>query len=172
MPDQPDEQRPDRMQQPADHFASKLDAFRSDVVQALVKNMLIVGGVASDAQVLVSLLRASLGRQVEARSAIGLTAVTQSLAAQMPDLVVVRDNPAQSTRGADVLAHLRAAGFEGPVIAIYQRVLARDAVALHRAGALDVIEVDDLNSVRLFEALLKAAQLPSPPPIDVACLAT
>ena len=66
MPDSPDDANDHRQRRPADHIASKHEAFRSELVQSLVKDLLIVGASPGQARLLISLLRAILGRTVEA----------------------------------------------------------------------------------------------------------
>ena len=156
----PDDASDWRRRQASDHIASKHDAFGSDAVQALVKNILIVAGTDADTRLPISLLRASLGRHVNARVAIGWDAVIAGLDVAHPNLVLLRDGPMLGVRPADAIVRMRTAGFQTPVIVIHAQLTARDAVDLRQAGALDVIEVDDLNSVRLFEALLKAVPAP------------
>jgi DNA-binding NtrC family response regulator len=170
MPDKPEDANERRRRRPGDHIASKHEAFRSELVQSLVKDLLIVGATTGQARLLNSLLRAILGRTVEAKTAAGLDDAILSLDATHPNLILLRGDASERMTPADAITRLRTAGFKAPIIVICDRLSARDAIDLRRAGALDVIEVDDLNSVRLFEALLKATQPQPPGPGKIAWL--
>ena len=174
MPDKPDDPNERRRRRPADHIASKHEAFRAQLVQSLVKDLLIVGASAGQARLLNSLLRAILGRAVEAKTAAGLPDALEALAASHPNLILLRRTiPGEAggnVQAITVIGELRAAGFKAPIIVISDQLSAREAIDLRRAGALDVIETDDLNSVRLFEALSKAAKQPPPGPGKLARL--
>jgi hypothetical protein len=164
MPNRPDDPNDRRARRPADHIASKHDAFQSAKVQALVKNMLIVSPSSAKARLLISLLRAILGRTVEARVAIGVDAAIAALAGASSNLILLRDasdsiedKPMPAV--ADV-TRLRDAGCQAAIIVICNDLSARDAISLRRAGAHDVITIDDLSSLALFESLQTVTKRP------------
>ena len=157
-----DDDEHDRPSQPADHMARRLDAFRSDWIQSLVENVLIVEGQPGEGDVLASLLRALLGRQVEARRAFGAGGALAAIATDSPKLVLWRD-AGGGAPSEDGIQRLRGAGFAGPVVVVIDRLPALLAIRLRKAGALDVIEKDDLDSVRLADALFAAGGRAPPP---------
>lgn len=170
MPDSLDEKKDTVRRTASEHIVSKHDAFTSEAVQSLVKNTLIVGGSKGDTRLLISLLRAALGRHVDAALAIGADEALRAYASARPELVLVRDNPDRAMNAAETIERLRAAGATAPVIVIHGALSARDAVVLRRLGVLDAIDADDLDSVRLFEALLKAVPQKKPTPFKLASL--
>lgn len=149
---------------PADHIAVKHDAIRSDAVQALVRNILVVAATEGETRLMISLLRAALGRHVDARTALGLSAGDREIAGSPPKSILICHTQAFGVPAASVVARFTAL-CGAPVILICDPLDAREAAALRDAGPLDVIERDDLDSVRLFEALLQAAtDAPDAPP--------
>ena len=156
MPKRSDDAKGGRRRTPADHLVVKHDAIRSEAVQSLVRNILIVGASEADVRLVVSLLRASLGRHVEARMAIGAVAAGRALGTERPNLVILRHTESYGAEAVDVVRDWRHAGIETRVVVILEHLTPRDAIAMRRADSVDVIEADDLNSVTLFEALLKA----------------
>ena len=150
-----DSSRHRKRRTPADHIVIKHDAIRSDAVQALVRNILVVAATDGDIRLLISLLRAALGRHVDARIAVGLAAADRELAERPPESIVVCHS---SDLGASVALVVErwTALCDAPVIVICDSLDSRAAAALRDAGPLDVIDRDDLDSVRLFEALLEA----------------
>jgi hypothetical protein len=168
MPNSSDDARDSGRRSPADHFVVKHDAVRSQAVQALVRNILIVGATDGDARVIISLLRAALGRHVEARVALGLEAASDLLARQPPNIVVLKHTQLLRSCAEKIIRGWRQAGVLTPAIVICEQLSASEAIAMRQWDVLDVIELDDLDSVRLFEALLKAVVEPSPPPEPLA----
>lgn len=156
MPQSRDDDEPKRPSKPGDHLASKLDAFNSSRLQDLAKDILIVEGPDEEGIMLCSLLRALLGRHVNARRALGLEGALLALATSLPNLVLWRERAAGAGVIAGGIGHLRAAGFQGPVVVIVDALSVAEAVGLRRAGALDVIEIDELDSVRLSHSLFRA----------------
>ena len=106
---------------------------------------------------LSSLLRALLGRHVNARRALGLEGALLALATS-----IAQSRPLAGTRGwrgCDRRRHpvtcARLASGAGR--RDRRRVIGgRKRLRLRRAGALDVIEIDELDSVRLSQSLLRA----------------
>ncbi len=140
---------------PADHIALKHDAIRSDAVQALVRNILVVAATDGEIRLLISLLRAALGRHVDARTAVGLTAADAEIGKSPPRAIIAHHTPGLGARAASIVTRWTAT-CGAPVILVCEPLDVREAAAVRDAGPLDVIERDDLDSVRLFEALLEA----------------
>ena len=145
-----------RPRSPDAHVASKLGAFRSQLLHDLAKDILIVRSADADGAVLTSLLRALLGRQAEAHHIADVGEARARLIETPPNLVILRESATAGLRAVDAIREFRDAGFVGPIVVVCDQLSAPDASHLRQAGALDVIEKDELNSVRLSLALLKA----------------
>jgi hypothetical protein len=156
--------------EPRDQLANKLDAFRSERLQALARDILIIESRHGDGNVLSSLLRALFGRHVEARRALGLDGGLQAIAASLPNLIIWRDSAGGSAPAQDGVRQLGLSGFTGPIVVVIDHLSAPAAIRLRKAGALDVIENDELNSVRLSQALHKAVDVDPPASWTVASL--
>ena len=166
----PDDDAARRKRRLGDHVASKLDALRSGPLRELARDIMIVSSVPSDASVLVSMLRASFGHAFTARQVRALAEAIASVAKRPPNLILLREDPAVDMRAVEHIGQLTKAGFAGPIVVICEHLTAGDAVRLRQAGVLDVIERDDLNSVRLSQALLRAVGDSEPPPVTLASL--
>ena len=157
MPNRKDEDgNAGRPHSPDDHVANKLGAFRSQPLHELVKDILIVRSADADGAVLTSQLRALLGRQAEPQHLADIDEACERLAMTPPNLLILRDSATGGLRAVDAITRVRDAGFTGPIVIVCDQLTAADTIHLRQAGALDVIEKDELNSVRLSQALLKA----------------
>ena len=160
-----------RPRKPGDHMASKLDAFRSGPLQALARDIMIVTSTPAEASVLVSMLRAVFGRQFNARHLQAMGNTLEEAARKAPKLILLREDIDPGSIAGESVVKLVAAGFTCPIVVICEHLTVGDAVRLRQAGALDVIERDDLNSVRLSQALARAvAGGQDPPTIRIAAL--
>jgi DNA-binding NtrC family response regulator len=153
-----DDDERDQPRKPGDHLASKHVAFRSDRLQALAQDILIVESRQGDGAVLSSLLRVLLGRHVETRLTLGGNSLLLALAESSPNLVIWRDTLEGTAPAQDGVGQLRAGGYHGPVIVVIDALSASAAVGLRQAGVLDVIVKDDLDSVRLSQSLQRAVE--------------
>lgn len=150
-------------------MARKLDAFRSEKLQTLARNILIVEARSGDAAVIASLLRALLGRHVEARLVTWPADLASVLAKLPPNLVIWRLASSSRRMGVqafaesiepparDIIGTIRATGYRGPVVLVVDAEA--EVARLGNVGAVDVIDADQLDSVRLSYALLKAAEM-------------
>jgi PleD family two-component response regulator len=153
-----DDDERDRPRKPGDHLVSKLDAFRSDPLQALAQDILIVESRQGDGAVLSSLLRVLLGRHVETRLALVGNSLLLALTESSPNLVIWRDTLEGMAPSEEGVRQLRACGYHGPVVVVIDALSASASFGLRQAGVLDVIVKDDLDSVRLSQSLLRAVE--------------
>ena len=68
---------------------------------------------------------------------------------------------------AEAIPFLRRCGYGGPIIVVSGQVDRLRRAMLVKAGAVDVIHKDDLDSVRIAEALTRASEAPPvEPPVE------
>jgi len=118
-------------------------------------DVLVVDDEAPDADRLRATLRVMFGYDVEVRHAATLGTAVDCVLKSQPQLIFLDDILKPSDRATDTIPFLRRAGYEGPIIVISGQVTKKRHVELLAAGATDVIHKDDLDSVRLGEALLR-----------------
>ena len=76
-----------------------------------------------------------------------------------PDLVFLDDILPPSDTASNTIPFLRRCGYEGPIIVVSGEMTRRRRQELTAAGAADVMHKDDLDSVRVSEALNAAYHL-------------
>ncbi len=118
-----------------------------------IEDVLIVEDENFDAKRLEATLHLVLGRQIEVRRAATLGAALDFIIERHPDLVFLDDYLKPSDTAMQTLPFLRHAGFEGPIIVVSGEVDRLRRSELRKAGAVDAIHKDDLDSARVTEAL-------------------
>lgn len=130
-------------------------------------DVLIVEDEAFDANRLSATLRLLLGYEVSIRRASTLAHALDRVMERMPEIVFLDDYLKPSDTAMHSIPYLRRAGFSGPIIIISGQVDRQRRFALIGAGADDVIHKDDVDSVRVGEALERALAGGSTRPDDV-----
>ncbi len=122
-----------------------------------LKTVLVVDDEPFDADRLKATLRVMFGYDLDVQRAATLgTAVDHVLKAK-PDLVFLDDILKPSDNAVDTIPFLRRAGFEGPIIVLSGQVTRKRREVLLAAGANEVIHKDEVDSVRLAEALIRVS---------------
>jgi DNA-binding response OmpR family regulator len=129
------------------HLGKKLDG---------VDNILIVEDETFDADRLRATLRIILGYGVVLRRAPTLAVALDEVLARKPDLVFLDDLLKPTDTASHSLPFLRRAGYDGPVIVISGQVTRNRKAELLALSAAEVIHKDDVDSVRVTEALIRA----------------
>ena len=96
------------------------------------------------------------GYQIKIRRASTLGAALDSVIERAPQLVFLDDYLKPSDNATHTIPFLRRCGYEGPIIVVSGAVDRQRRITLMRAGANDVIHKDDVDSVRIAEALNRA----------------
>lgn len=122
---------------------------------APLTNVLIVEDEAFDADRLRATLRVIMGYDVNVRRAPTLGSAIDLVLAQIPDLVFLDDLLKPCDTAASSIPFLRRAKYEGPIIVISGQATRARKAELIAIGATEVIHKDDLDSVRLTEALVR-----------------
>jgi DNA-binding NarL/FixJ family response regulator len=93
------------------------------------------------------------GYDLQVRRAATLAAALDFVMAAKPDIVFLDDILKPSDDASQTIPFLRRAGFDGPIIVVSGQVTRARKSVLTAAGATEVIHKDDVDSVRLTEAL-------------------
>jgi DNA-binding NarL/FixJ family response regulator len=120
-----------------------------------LSDVLIVEDETIDADRLKATLRVMFGYDLEVRRAATLGNAVDSVIARKPDLVFLDDVLKPSDNASSTIPYLRGAKYEGPIVVVSGQVTRKRREDLLAAGATDVIHKDDVDSVRLGEALLR-----------------
>lgn len=121
-------------------------------------DVLIVEDETFDADRLRATLRLILGYDVVVRRAATLGSAIDLVLAREPDLVFLDDLLKPSDTASNSIPFLRRAGCKGPIIVISGQATRARKSELMALGAASVIHKDDVESVRLTEALVHAFQ--------------
>lgn len=141
-----------------DHLAKKSDLLKIRNNLPKIKDVAIVEDEAMDADRLKATLRVMFGYDVELRRAATLGSAIDLVMARKPELLFLDDVLKPSDDASQSIPFLRRAGYDGPIVVVSGRVTRQRRTALLEAGATDVIHKDDVDSVRLAEALQRVLQ--------------
>ena len=120
-----------------------------------LRDVLIVDDDPSDANRLKATLRVLFGYQLEVRLAATLASAVDSVLKKQPDLVFLDDILKPSDNASDTIPFLRHAKYAGPIVVVSGQVTRARQSSLVASGATDVIHKDDVDSVRLAEAMVR-----------------
>lgn len=146
-----------------DFLAKKSDVTKMRKALPALKDVLVVDDEAADADRLKATLRVMFGYDVEVRRAATLGSAVDCVLAKRPDILFLDDILKPSDRATDTIPFLRRAEYAGPIVVISGQVTKKRRLELIAAGANDVIHKDDLDSVRLGEALLRVFEVKTEP---------
>jgi CheY-like chemotaxis protein len=138
------------------HLAKRSDLASSRAKHALPGEILVIDDEPHDAERLTATLRVLFGYQVPIRWAGSLGDAIDSLADGQPSLTFLDDILKPSADAFMSIPELRRAGYVGPIIVVSGAVTQSRRTRLIAGGASDVIHKDDLDSVRLAEAVDRA----------------
>ena len=138
-----------------DFLAKKSDLSQLSKKLPKLSQVLIVEDETPDADRLRATLRVILGYDINVRRASTLGAALDAVIAKQPDLVFLDDVLKPSDTASHTIPFLRRAKYEGPIVVISGQVTRARKAELIGLGATDVIHKDDVDSVRLTEALAR-----------------
>ena len=142
-----------------DFLAKKSDIVHLSKQLPKLTNVLIVEDENFDADRLRATLRVILGYEINLRRASTLGAALDAVIAKQPELVFLDDLLKPSDTASHTIPFLRRAKYEGPIIVVSGQVTRARKAELIGLGATDVIHKDDVDSVRLAEALARVYKL-------------
>jgi len=136
-----------------DHLAKKSELVRARVRLGVFKSILIVEDETLDAERLTATLRVLFGYDTQIRCASSLGDAVDRVLEQTPCVLFLDDILKPSTTALQAIPLLREAGYAGPIVVVSGEVTHARRSSLLAAGAGDVIHKDDVDSVRVAEAL-------------------
>lgn len=120
-----------------------------------LKDVLVVEDETFDADRLKATLRVMFGYDLKVQRAATLGSAVDHVLKSKPELIFLDDILKPADNAIDTIPFLRRAGYEGPIVVVSGQVTRKRREQLVNAGASDVIHKDDVDSVRLAEALLR-----------------
>ncbi len=138
-----------------DFLARKSDVTKLRKAMPALQDVLVIDDEAPDADRIKATLRVMFGYDVEVRHAATLGSAVDAVLLRRPQLIFLDDILKPTDRATDTMPFLRRAGYDAPIVVISGQVTKKRRLELIAAGATDVIHKDDLDSVRLGEALLR-----------------
>lgn len=136
------------------HLAKRSALARVHARLELNREILVIDDEHIDADRLMATLRVVFGYEAEITHAASLSDAIAHLVNAKPALVFLDDILKPSTDASQAIPLLREAGYDGPIIVVSGQVTHARATSLIAAGASDVIHKDDVDSVRVAEAVL------------------
>lgn len=120
-----------------------------------LQDVLIVDDSEVDAKRLMATLRVIFGYDVQLRRAATLASALDCVLRKQPDLIFLDDVLKPSDNATETIPFLRHAKYAGPIIVISGEVTRNRRAQLLTGGATEVIHKDDVDSVRLTEAMIQ-----------------
>lgn len=145
----------------SDFLARKSDLTRMRQRIPGLKDVLIVDDSNFDADSLRATLNMMFGYGLTLRRAKTLGSALDCVIERKPDLVFLDDILPPSDTASTTIPFLRRCGYEAAIIVVSGEMTRQRKQELLGAGASDVIHKDDLDSVRISEALSRAYNMES-----------
>lgn len=137
------------------HLARKSELVAARTKLGTLDDILVIEDEMLDAERLTATLRVLFGYETEIRCASTLGDAVDAVISKRPSLVFLDDILKPSANAAQAIPLLRNAGFGGPIIVVSGQVTHSRRLSLLANGANDVIHKDDVDSVRVAEALAR-----------------
>ncbi len=135
------------------HLAKKSELVRARTKLGKFRDILIVEDEAHDAERLSATLRVLFGYETQIRWASTLGDAVDRVIELKPCVIFLDDILKPSATASQAIPLLRNAGYDGPIIIVSGQVTHARRSGLLADGASDVIHKDDVDSVRVAEAL-------------------
>lgn len=138
-----------------DFLERKSGIMRGRGALPVLKDIVVVDDDVIDADRMFATLRVMFGYEFTMRRAATAGAAIDAVIAAKPDILFLDDILKPSDDAAHTIPFLRRAGYDGPIVVISGQVTRARRAVLFDAGATEVIHKDDVDSVRLTEALFR-----------------
>ena len=139
------------------HLAKRANLAHTRSKQGAPQNILIIEDEALDAERLTATLHVLFGYLAEIRWARSLREAVDAVNEQKPCVTFLDDILKPSGNASQTIPELRRAGYKGPIIVVSGEVTHTRRSRLLADGASDVIHKDDVDSVRVAEALARVS---------------
>jgi DNA-binding NarL/FixJ family response regulator len=137
------------------HLARKSELGRARAKLGAVRDVLVVEDESLDAERLTATLHVIFGYELRIHLASALGDAVDCVIESKPSLVFLDDILKPSTNALQVIPLLRGAGYAGPIIVVSGQVTHQRCSSLLADGAGEVIHKDDMDSVRVAEAIAR-----------------
>lgn len=144
-----------------DFLARKNDATSARTLLPTLRDVLVVEDESFDARRMSAILHIALGRDIVLRFATSLDKAIDEVLKATPDVVFLDDYLKPNDSALQTMPLVRRAGYAGPIIVISGEVDRPRRIELRKVGASEVLHKDDVNSVNITEALLRAFAPPA-----------
>jgi len=138
-----------------DFLAKKSGATKARHKKLPLSKVLIIEDEERDLNRLIATLNLMFSYELEIKTAATLSAALDAAIGGKPDLIFLDDVLKPSDNADDTIPYLRHAGYDGPIVVISSRATRKRKAQLANAGATDIIHKDDVDSVRMSEALMR-----------------
>ena len=139
-----------------DFLVRRNDATLAKASLPKLMNVLIVEDEGVEARRITAMLRFVLGRDVTLPLAPSLDRAIDEIVWSLPDALLLDHYLKPNESALQTIPRVRRAGYHGPIIVVSGAVDRPRRIELRKAGAADIIHKDDVDSVNLSEALIRA----------------
>jgi CheY-like chemotaxis protein len=139
-----------------DHLARKSQLSRTRSLASAFQEILVVDDEQFDGEHLTATLHVLLGYEATVRRVSSLGDALNSIQERQPHIVFLDDILKPSVTATRSMSVLRGAGYSGPIVVVSGQVGHARRSSLLAEGASDVIHKDDIDSVRVAEAIAAA----------------
>jgi response regulator of citrate/malate metabolism len=136
-------------------LAKKADVTKTRMGLPVLTDILIVEDESFDADRLRATLHIVFGYSIEIRRAKTLGMALDAVIERCPEVIFLDDYLKPNDNATQTIPFLRRCGYAGPIVVVSGEVDRKRRGVLVKAGAIDVIHKDDLDSVRISEALAR-----------------
>lgn len=134
-------------------LARKADLTKSRLRGPPLQDILIVEDENFDADRLRATLHIMFGYGIQVRRAKTLGSALDAVIERRPEVIFLDDYLKPNDNATQTIPFLRRCGYEGPIVVVSGAVDRLRRSTLIKAGAIDIIHKDDLDSARVSEAL-------------------
>lgn len=136
-------------------LAKKADVTKTRMGLPSLTDFLLVEDENFDADRLRATLHIMFGYEIQVRRAKTLGSALDAVIERAPEVVFLDDYLKPNDNATQTIPFLRRCGYDGPIVVVSGEVDRQRRGVLIKAGAVDVIHKDDLDSVRIAEAMTR-----------------
>jgi len=136
-------------------LAKKADVTKTRMGHPAPSDILIVEDENFDADRLRATLHIMFGYEIDVRRAKTLGSALDAVIERHPEVIFLDDYLKPNDNATHTIPFLRRCGYAGPIVVVSGEVDRQRRGVLIKAGAIDVIHKDDLDSVRIAEAMAR-----------------
>lgn len=136
-------------------LARKADVTKTRMGLPAFNDILVVEDENFDADRLRATLHIMFGYGIDVRRAKTLGSALDAVIERQPQVIFLDDYLKPNDNATQTIPFLRRCGYAGPIVVVSGEVDRQRRGILIKAGAIDVIHKDDLDSVRIAEAMAR-----------------